>query len=316
MIGASDRIGVSSGVWDMSSATALVSWHIGDQNLTSTAGIGEVKLTWRPIPDVAAYEVHAVRGVDHEPEWMPTAATLLAVTAGTRFVHRGLGPEAARWSYRVAAVTSYGEHLTTPVTTGRSTTSVTVHGTPLAVVGRFDGSGLDLAISATGFVHYRTTFPHDVDFRYGFDAPEYRWSYVQPGPEDAWAGRRRHRFKLRFDLDRVPDQDVDLALWLVDRHPTRAGSASLSINGIQLESLLFDETTGEGHASLVVPGSGAGPAYFEPVVPRSALVEGENVLEIAKDHGSWIAYDAIGVFQRPDGPPRLPYVRPAVGGTS
>ncbi|GAB3587860.1 hypothetical protein [Calidifontibacter terrae] len=280
----------------MSSATALVSWHLVEQELAATSDIGSVKLTWRPMTDVAAYEVHAVCG--SSATWMPTPATMIAVTAATRFVHRGLGPQAATWSYRVAAVTSYGEHLTTAVTVGRSTTSVTVDGVPLAVVGHFDGSGLDLAISASGFVHYRTTFPHDVDFRYGFDDPERRWSYVQPGPEDAWAGRRRHRFKLRFDLDRLPADDVDVALWLVDRHPTRAGSAALSINGTALESLLFDETTGEGQASLVVPGSGAGPAYFEPVIPRSALVLGENVFEIAKNDGSWIAYDAIGIFLR------------------
>jgi hypothetical protein len=281
----------------MSSATALVSWHLVQQGLATASDIGSVKLTWRPIDDVAAYEVHARCG--DGTGWMPSSATLLGVTTAPRFVHRGLGPCATTWSYRIAAVTPYGVHLTTPAVVGRSTTSVTVDGSPLAVVGRFDGSGLDLAISATGFVHYRTTFPHDVDFRYGFDAPERRWSYVQPGPEDAWAGRRRHCFKLRFDLDELPEEDVDLALWLVDRHPTRAGSATLSINGYQLESFILDETTGEGNAALVVPGSGAGPAYFEPVVPRSALVVGENVLEVAKDHGSWIAYDAVGIFRRP-----------------
>ena len=271
-------------------------WRVTDRALVLTPEVGSVRLAWRAFGPMVAYEVHGVPG--RREGWRPNGSTRISVTTTTGFVHRGLGAYGATWSYRVLAVTSDGEHLMTPVAVTTTTTSVTVTGRPIAVVGAFDGSGLDLAISSSGFVHYRTTFPSDVDFRYGFDSPERRWSYVQPGPEDAWAGRRSHRFRLRFDLDELPDGDVDLALWLVDRHPTRAGSASIAVNCLPLETLLFDETIGETHASLVVPGSGAGPAYFEMPVPRDLLRLGENTVDIAKDHGSWIAYDAIGVFGR------------------
>ncbi len=274
-----------------------VSWHITDHPLVLTPEVGSVRLAWRSFGPVVAYEVHGLPG--RRESWQPNGSTLISVTTTTRFVHCGLGAYGATWSYRVVAVSSRGEHVMTPVAVTSTITSVTVTGRPIAVVGAFDGSGVDLAISSSGFVHYRTTFPADVDFRYGFDRPERRWSYVQPGPEDAWAGRRSHRFRLRFDLDEVPHQDVDLALWLVDRHPTRAGSASIEVNGRALESLLFEETIGEEHASLVVPGAGAGPAYFETPVPRDALRLGENTLDVAKDHGSWIAYDAVGIFERP-----------------
>lgn len=277
-------------------AEVSVPWHVADRGFVLVPEVGAIRLSWKPFGAVSAYEVHGVQG--RRENWSPNSATLLSVTTGTRFVHRGLGPRSGTWSYRIIAVTSHGEHLMTTIAVASSRTSVTVTGRPVAVVGAFDGNGLDLAISTSGFVHYRTTFPADVDFRYGFDRPDRRWSYVQPGPEDAWAGRRSHRFRLRFDLDEIPTDDLDLALWLVDRHPTRAGSASIEVNGQALESLLFDETIGEVHASLVVPGSGAGPAHFETAVPRGALRLGENVLDIAKDHGSWIAYDAVGIFAR------------------
>lgn len=271
-------------------------WRVTDRALVLTPEVGSMRLSWRAFGPMVAYEVHAVAG--RRESWQPNGSTLVAVTTTPGFVHRGLGAYGAAWSYRVLAVTSAGEHLMTPVAVATTPTSVTVSGRPIAVVGAFDGSGIDLAISSSGFVHYRTTFPADVDFRYGFDAPERRWSYVQPGPEDAWAGRRSHRFRLRFDLDEIPERDVDLAVWLVDRHPTRAGSATVSVNGAALETMLFDETVGERHASLVVPGTGAGPFHFEVPVPRAMLHLGENTVDIAKEHGSWIAYDAIGVFGR------------------
>lgn len=281
----------------MSSAAEIgMPWRHADRELLLTPKVGAIGLSWRPLGALVPCEVHGLPGFC--TDWQPTAETLISVTTAGRFTHANLGPHASAWSYRVVATVG-GEHIVTSAAVASSLTSVTITGTPLAVVGAFDGSGRELAISTSGFVHYRTNFPADVDFRYGFDRPDRRWSFVQPGPEDAWAGRRNHRFRLRFELDAIPSQDVDLALWLVDRHPTRAGSANLTINGHRLESLLFDETIGEVHESLVVPGTGAGPAHFESAVPRSALRLGENVLDIAKDNGSWIAYDAVGVFARP-----------------
>lgn len=272
-------------------------WTVDDHGLVATGDVCSIRLGWRPIPGMVMYQVHGVPGV--RTDWAPTSQTLLGITSSPRFVHGGLGAAPASWSYRVVALGA--ARRMTPVATARSQLSVTLTGRPLVVVGAFDGSGRDLAMSSAGFVHYLTTFPSDVDFHHGVDRPEQAWSYVQPGPDDAWAGRRAHRFRLRFDLEALPAHDVDLALWLVDRHPTRAGSAALSINDVRLDSFLLDSDPARGDSSggkLVMPGLGAGPAYFERPIPRTTLRLGENVLDIAKDQGHWIAYDAIGLFAR------------------
>ncbi|MBD2759855.1 hypothetical protein IEE94_10070 [Yimella sp. cx-573] len=281
----------------MSSATHLGARRQAEHAPVAMPGIGSVRLAWQVFCSALAYEVHATQG--RRDDWHPDADTLVGVSTTTRFVHRGLGPTASTWAYRVVAVDHEGVRFVTPVVTATTRTSVTVTGRPLATVGAFDGSGTELAMSSSGYVHYRTTFPRDVDFRYGFDRPEVHWSYVQPGPEDAWAGRCAHRFRLRFDLQDVPEHDVDFALWLVDRHPTRGGTAAVSVNGALVETLLFDDPLSDAAMRLVLPGAGAGPAVYERVIPRSVLQPGENVVDIVKDHGSWIAYDAIGVFARP-----------------
>ncbi|NHN55389.1 hypothetical protein G9U51_06275 [Calidifontibacter sp. DB0510] len=267
-----------------------------ESGLRAVGDVGIIRLHWRAQTGVCGYEVHGVSGA--AGDWRPSPGTLLATVDEPRFAHRGLGALAQRWSYRVLPAGVLPSPLPPPQP-AVSRTSVTVTGIPLATVGSFDGSGLELALAPTGFVHYQSTFPRDVDFRHGLDRADVRWSYLQPGPDDAWAGRRGHRFRLRFDLDEVPDHDVDLALWLVDRHPSRAGSATVSLNGTRVDTLFFDEPATAQVEGAVRPGAGAGPAYLEHPIGREHLQLGENVLDIEKDQGSWIAYDALGVFGRP-----------------
>ncbi|NNG38009.1 hypothetical protein HJ588_01795 [Flexivirga sp. ID2601S] len=269
--------------------------------LRAVGDVGSVRLTWREVPGASGYRVHGV-ATPRTGSWEPDERNLLATHAEPRFVHDGLGPLAVNWSYAVVPVL---DHPVPPLgaVTVSTRTSVTVTGEPVATVGSFDGSGLELALAPTGFVHYRSTFPRDVDFRYGYDRADVTWSYLQPGPDDAWAGRRGHRFRLRFDLDRLPAADLDFALWLVDRHATRAGSATLVLNGDTEQTIFFDDPVARDRppasdASAAVPGLGGGPAYIERTVDRRCLQVGENTIDVVKDHGSWIAYDAVGVFAR------------------
>lgn len=279
----------------MTSTAVARSWHDLSADLTTSSRIGAIGLSWRSSP-AAAYEVHAVRGVDRD--WQPGTGSLLSVVTVPRFVHRGLGPRSEAWTYRVVSYGHDGQRACSAAVTAHSLTSVAVDGRPIAVVGEFDGRGTELALAESGFVHYRTRFPHDVDFRAGFDLPGERWSFVHPGPEDAWAGRRPHHFRLRFDLAERPRRAVELAVWVADRHPSRAGTMDLRINDVDLDPLLFDATTGEAHSTLAMPGAGAGPARFERTVPASALRTGENVLTLGKSQGSWVVYDAVGLFER------------------
>ncbi|NEE01470.1 polysaccharide lyase family protein [Phytoactinopolyspora halotolerans] len=275
--------------------------------ITGLDGEGElarIVLDWTPVPwetVVDHYAVYGVRGaddVDVEPD------TLLAKTVYPYFEHRGLGGASEQWVYRVVTVDAAGSRSrpSAPVTIS-SVESVSVSGTPLAVVGEFDGKGLEFALSPDGYAQYNATFPDGVDFRYGTDQAGTGWSYLQPGPADSWAGRRDHLFRLRFDLAEVPTDDVDLALWLIDSHATIPGSAVLTVNGTEVDRLTFDggATKGSTQGDSTVPGSPLKPSYIERTLPAGLLADGENTLELFKDDGSWIAYDAIGVFARAAG---------------
>ncbi|KNX36134.1 hypothetical protein VV01_01575 [Luteipulveratus halotolerans] len=269
----------------------------------ASGDLRRIRVTWEQpdLLDVASYRVHG-QHVRRSPaaRLRPAEHNLMAEVDTPVYAQHDLSPHGERWEYLVVAVDAHGEPCASsePVE-ATSTTSVTVTGTPVATVGSFNGRGHELALSPSGFARYQSVFPADVDFTHGRDRPDTAWSYLQPGPDDAWAGRRSHRFRLRFWLDDVPTDDLDLAVWLTDRHPVRAGAAGLTVNGAVIDPLIFaDEVEAAPLAAPAVPGRGAGPAYLERPVSRALFRRGENVIEIAKEQGSWIAYDALGVFAR------------------
>lgn len=272
---------------------------VGLWTFRANPAVAQVRLLWRDPSQLARpIEVHGTAAVGAMAGWVPDDSTLLGVVSDGRFVHSQLGPESTRWCYAIVPVGGDRARDGASLSVA-TTTSVTRVGAPVAAVGQFNGNCAGLALAPNGFVHYLARFPQDVDFRFGLDDAAVRWPYLQPGPDDAWAGRRSHRFRLRFDLDREPRTDLDLALWLVDRHPTRPGSATIAINGVRDEPVLFSaDTTRPGADPSAVPGRGAGPMCIERPLARELLVAGENVIDIDKDLGSWIVYDALGVFAR------------------
>ncbi|WP_129662668.1 polysaccharide lyase family protein [Phytoactinopolyspora endophytica] len=272
--------------------------------ITGLQGEGElagIVLDWTPVPWETVVDHYAVYGARDADDVAVEPDTLLTKTVYPHFEHRGLGGASERWVYRVVTVdaASTRSRPSDPVTVS-SRESVTVSGSPLAVVGEFDGKGLELALSPAGYAQYNATFPDGVDFRYGTDDVGTGWSYLQPGPADSWAGRRDHLFRLRFELEAAPSDDVDLALWLIDSHASIPGSAVLTVNGTEVDRLVFEggATKGSTQGDSTVPGSPLKPSYIEYPLTSGLFIAGENTLELFKDDGSWIAYDAIGVFAR------------------
>lgn len=209
--------------------------------LRATGQLGRITLDWTPAPWDSVVDHYAVYGAPDAADVAIDPSTLLTKTVYPHVVHRGLGGDARRWAYRVVTVDAAGARSrpSAPLATS-SQESVTASGTPLAVVGEFDGKGLEFALSPGGYNQYNATFPNGVDFRYGTDTARTGWNYLQPGPSDAWAGRRNHLFRLRFDLATAPAGDVWLALWLIDSHATIPGSAVLSVNGTTVDRLAFE----------------------------------------------------------------------------
>ncbi|TDD14817.1 hypothetical protein E1218_32450 [Kribbella turkmenica] len=264
-------------------------------HLTGSGQISSITLDWKPVSWATV--------ADHYAVYVLNAGSfeLLGKTVYPHFVHRGLGFTGVPRTYRVVTVDAAGNR-SKPSAPAAATnlTSVTVSGVPVATVGAFDGKGSELALSPNGYASYPTRFPSDVDYTFGTSTPAADWSYLLPGPADRWAESKSHRARFRFELAAVPEQDLDLALWLIDSHASLAGSAVLSVNGTEVERLTFANgaTKGSLIADSTYPGSPLKPSYLEKPLPRSLFRAGQNVLELFKDNGSWIAYDALGIYAR------------------
>jgi hypothetical protein len=263
--------------------------------LRGSGQLGSVTLDWKPVSWATVVDHYAVE-VLNAGSW-----ELLGKTVYPHFVHRGLGVTGVTRSYRIVTVDAAGNRSRPSATVAAANlTSVTVSGVSVARVGEFDGKGSELALSPNGYASYPTRFPADVDYVFGTSTPSADWSYLLPGPADRWAGSKNHRATFRFELAAVPDRDLDLALWLIDSHATIPGSAVLSVNGTQVDRLVFANgaTKGSTIADSTYPGSPLKPSYIERPLPRGLFRTGQNVIELFKDNGSWVAYDAFGIYAR------------------
>ncbi|WP_201776699.1 hypothetical protein [Allosalinactinospora lopnorensis] len=160
---------------------------------------------WEPLVD--HFAIHASKS----PEVEISSATLVGTTVYGRFSHDTLGPEPVTRHYRIVTVDAAGGRSTPSETVRASSTkSMTTYGRALAQVGEFDSKSLELALAPAGGPRgFRAAFPDGVDFVHGRSDPGTDWSYLHPGPEDEWAGRTEHTFRLRFTLDTVPEARSD-----------------------------------------------------------------------------------------------------------
>lgn len=265
--------------------------------LRGSGAISTVTLDWKPVSWATVVDHYAV----YVAEPGSTSYSLLGKTVYPRFEHRGLEFTGIPRSYRVVTVDAAGNRSRpSAAVSAAATTSVTVSGVPVARVGEFDGKGSEFALSPSGYAQYPTRFPSGVDYTDGTSTPSADWSYLLPGPADRWAASKNHRAIFRFDLAAVPAQDLDLALWLIDSHATIPGSAILTVNGTEVDRLIFANgaTKGSLIADSTYPGSPLKPSYIERPLTRDLFRTGQNVIELFKDQGSWIAYDALGIYAR------------------
>ncbi|MFE6778370.1 polysaccharide lyase family protein [Streptomyces sp. NPDC057702] len=266
--------------------------------LTATGGLATVELAWRPYRGqlVDHYEVYVSERAGRGGN-LPGSATLLGRTVYPHLTHR-VGPEPLTRHYSVTAVVASGAR-TRPAraVSGVNERSVAA-GRAVARVGDFDHKGLEFALSPDQSARYRATFPTGVDYRYGTSTPGRDWPYLHPGPNDSWAGRKEHTFALRFALDAAPREDLGFALWLIDAHASSAGTAELTLNDRPVRTLEFrgGATRGSLEGDATRPGSVLKPSYYEFPLAAGLFTAGENVLRLRKTSGSWIAYDALGVF--------------------
>jgi hypothetical protein len=135
-------------------------------------------------------------------------------------------------------------------------------------------------------------------FVVGRSAAERDWPYVQPGPDDVWAGSREHTFTILFGLrDAPPAGECRLAFDLLDTHRAVPPRLRVSLNGKVAEHAL---PIGAGDDSIFGAPAKGREHRFELAFPASNLRQGENQVHLTTLSGSWLLYDWVGL-QAPAG---------------
>ncbi|MFI1092549.1 polysaccharide lyase family protein [Streptomyces sp. NPDC020917] len=169
--------------------------------------------------------------------------------------------------------------------------------TPIFTIGTPDQSDAEFALAPSHYEDYSATFPDDVNFTVGTSTEAHDWSYIQPGPGDAWAGKKVHPFTINYDLAAVPATDLLLQLSYTD-----SSSASTTVevdsNGVaQSASLPPGGNTGAfgvGYASGTTS-SGNKPQQIGFLIPASSLKAGANKLVIKNTNSYWTTYDSVSL---------------------
>ncbi len=156
-------------------------------------------------------------------------------------------------------------------------------------IGARDGSAAEFAL-AGAWTQFPSTFPRDCFYIVGQSSPDKDWSYVLPGPSDAWAQGRTHRFVIVFGLAQAPRGPGKLCLDFVDTRPVNPPVLSVSVNGHVSErplpiggsddSLRGDYVKGKAQATVVE-------------VPATHIRKGTNFVTITNKAGFWAIFDSV-----------------------
>ena len=105
-------------------------------------------------------------------------------------------------------------------------------------IGQGDGKNDEFALGPDRY----EAFEEDGLFIVGRSDAQTAWPYVQPGPDDAWAGLREHTFQVLFGVRRgMADGTCRLVVDLVDTHLSKPVKLHLEINGRKFEQPLPSE---------------------------------------------------------------------------
>ena len=136
-------------------------------------------------------------------------------------------------------------------------------------------------------------YSRDGFFVVGESAASRDWPYVQPGPDDNWAGNQRHSASIVFALQTAALSGAcKLQVSLVDTHSIAPPTLSILINGREFIRTL---PRGGGDNSLNGQAAVGKPHHFEITFPAELLRAGNNDIQITSVKGSWMLYDWIGL---------------------
>ncbi len=166
---------------------------------------------------------------------------------------------------------------------------------PIWQIGQTDGGTAEFALGPSEYGRFTVAFPNDVSFVVGISDPKEDFSYVQPGPEDSWAGSKSHTVTILFGLE-IPESartvPADLFIDLVDTHSSNPPKLIIQIN----EKTLEHQTPKGGGDASVNGNAAAGRSHRIRIPLEPGVVHGgDNSLTITNASGSWILYDSIAL---------------------
>ncbi len=146
------------------------------------------------------------------------------------------------------------------------------------------------ALSPGGWRHYA----HDGFMVIGRSDPKVSWPYVQPGPEDRWAGHHRHTFTVDFGVARSVAGQAMLVLRFADTQPVHPPRLRIEINNAWHHTFRTPRG-GSGGALNGHPRQGR-PYTLRAAFPASALHVGNNLIQITSVAGSWCIYHSLALY--------------------
>jgi len=156
-------------------------------------------------------------------------------------------------------------------------------------IGKPDHDNAEFALAPGGYAQFKS----DAFFIVGQSDAKLDWPYVQPGPNDAWAGSHAHTFTIVFGVSRIePAGNCKLELDLLDTQQQSPPKLTIAVNGTAFQRQL---PAGAGDASVNGNPAQGKPYHFEVKFPSTLLKDGNNDIAITTTEGSWMLYDAIAL---------------------
>jgi len=164
-------------------------------------------------------------------------------------------------------------------------------------IGKADNSAAELALGGSKGSQYTDHFPLDTVYVVGRSKPAKDWPYMQPGPDDTWAGRRSHTFRILFGLDMPAKTGTcNLVLDFIDTHKNLPPQLNVQVNGRSFVHQMpagASDASAQGHPEM-------GREYkLEISLAVNDLKNGDNVIAITTQSGSWVLYDQVAFLTPP-----------------
>ena len=156
-------------------------------------------------------------------------------------------------------------------------------------IGKPDHDNAEFALAPGGYAQFK----HDAFFIVGKSDAKQDWPYVQPGPNDAWAGGRQHTFTVLFGVQQpVAQGTCKLKFDLLDTQSPSPPRLRIEVNGQSFERQM---PAGGGDASVEGEPARGKPHHFDVEFPATLLKAGNNEIAVTTMSGCWMLYDCLAL---------------------